>query len=113
MMKIVLLSVRISHPVVLSITDLKVAYGSETVKLRKNATMTVVTEDDVKTLEITDKKGRIADADITSATENGKTTWKVSIMMTVAGNQTYTVTGYGIDGTAGASANATINVTCK
>ena len=138
---------------ILSITDLKVAYGTQpgvvalsvdsntlpkaggamdageedvpnydilsasfykaTCKLRKNATMTVVTTDDVKSLVVTDKKGREVKADITSTTENGQTTWKLSIKMTVAGKQSYTVTGYSAGGTAGAPASATINVTRK
>lgn len=138
---------------ILSITDLKVAYGTQpgvvalsvdsntlpkaggamgageedvpnydilsasfdkaTCKLRKNATMTVVTTDDVKSLVVTDKKGREVKAGITSTTENGQTTWKLSIKMTVAGKQSYTVTGYSAGGTAGAPASATINVTRK
>lgn len=92
---------------------LSASFDTATCKLRKNATMTVVTNDVVKSLKITDKKNREVNADITSATENGKTTWKVSIKMTVAGNQTYTVTGYSPSGTAGAPASATINVTRK
>ena len=75
--------------------------------------MTVVTTDDVKSLQVTDYKNRKVSADITSATENGQKTWKVSIKMTNAGNRTYTVTGYGASGEAGASASATINVTRK
>ena len=92
---------------------LSASFDTATCKLRKNATMTVVTNDVVKSLKVTDKKNREVNADITSTTENGKTTWKVSIKMTVAGNQTYTVTGYSLSGTAGAPASATINVTRK
>lgn len=92
---------------------LSASFDTATCKLRKNATMTVVTNDVVKSLKVTDKKDREVNADITSTTENGKTTWKVSIKMTVAGNQTYTVTGYSLSGTAGAPASATINVTRK
>ena len=92
---------------------LSASFDTATCKLRKNATMTVVTNDVVKSLKVTDKKDREVNADITSTTENGKTTWKVSIKMTVAGNQTYTVTGYSLNGTAGAPASATINVTRK
>lgn len=92
---------------------LSAAFDTETCKLRKNATMTVLTTDDVKSLEVTNKKGKKVSADITSTTENGQTTWKVSIQMTNAGKQTYTVTGYSQSGTAGAPASATINVTRK
>ena len=92
---------------------LSASFDTATCKLRKNATMTVVTNDVVKSLKVTDKKNREVNADITSTTENGKTTWKVSIKITVAGNQTYTVTGYSPSGTAGAPASATINVTRK
>lgn len=89
------------------------SFDTETCKLRKYATMTVVTSDDVKSLEVTDKKGKQVKANITSTTEGGQTTWTVSIQMTVAGQQTYTVTGYSAGGTAGAPASATINVTRK
>lgn len=92
---------------------LSASFDTETCKLRQNATMTVVTTDDVKSLKVTDKKGKEVSADVTSATENGQTTWKVSIKMTNAGKQTYTVTGYSLNGTAGAPASATINVTRK
>ena len=92
---------------------LSASFDTATCKLRKNATMTVVTTDDVKSLVVTDKKGKKVKADITSTTENGQTTWKLSIKMTVAGKQTYTVTGYSAGGTAGAPASATINVTRK
>lgn len=138
---------------ILSITDLKVAYGTQpgvvalsvdsntlpkaggamdaweedvpnydilsasfdkaTCKLRKKATMTVVTTDDVRSLQVTDKKGKQVKANITSTTENGQTTWTVSIQMTVGGKQTYTVTGYGANSTPGTPASATINVTRK
>lgn len=92
---------------------LSASFDTETCKLRRNATMTVVTTDDVKSLKVTNKKGKEVSADVTSATENGQTTWKVSIKMTNAGKQTYTVTGYSLNGTAGAPASATINVTRK
>lgn len=92
---------------------LSASFDTETCKLRNNATMTVVTTEDVKSLQVTDYKNRKVSADITSETENGQKTWKVSIKMTNAGNRTYTVTGYGASGEAGASASATINVTRK
>lgn len=92
---------------------LSASFDTATCKLRNNATMTVVTTDDVKSLQVTDYKNRKVSADITSATENGQKTWKVSIKMTLAGKQTYTVTGYSLNGTAGAPASATINVTRK
>ena len=82
-------------------------------KLGKNATMTVITTDAVETLKVTDYKGKDVSADITSSSANGQTTWKVSLKMTLMGNRTYTVTGYGADGTAGASADAEIKVTLR
>lgn len=139
---------------ILSITDIKVAYGEETgitsfsvtpdvvnaaakafgagaieeeanydiqsasfnmdsCKLGKNATMTVVTTDDVDTLKVTDYKGRDVAADISSSSENGQKIWEISLKMTIMGDRTYTVTGYGADGTAGASADAEIKVTLR
>lgn len=92
---------------------LSASFDTATCKLRKKATMTVVTTDDVRSLQVTNKKGKQVKADITSTTENGLTTWTVSIQMTVGGKQTYTVTGYAANGTSGASTNATINVTRK
>ena len=92
---------------------LNASFDTATCKLRKKATMTVVTTDDVRSLQVTHKKGKQVKADITSTTENGLTTWTVSIQMTMGGKQTYTVTGYAANGTSGASANATINVTRK
>lgn len=92
---------------------LSAEFDTDTCKLRKYATMTVVTTDDVKTLEVTDKKGKKIKVDITSVNENGQTIWTVSLQMTNAGKQTYTVTGFSLNGTAGASASATINVTRK
>ena len=88
-------------------------FDTDSCKLRQDATMTVVTTDNVETLKITDYKGRDVSADITSSSENGQTTWKVSFKMKYSGNQTYTVTGYGADGTAGASADAEIKVTLR
>lgn len=92
---------------------LSAAFDTATCKLRKEASMTVVTTDDVKVLKVTDKKGKKINADITSVIADGQITWKVSVKMTNAGNQAYTVTGYGLDGTAGDSANAAIRVTRK
>ena len=92
---------------------LSASFDTATCKLRKKATMTVVTTDDVRSLQVTDKKGKQVKANITSTTENGQTTWTVSIQMTVGGKQTYTVTGYSANGTAGTPASATINVTRK
>lgn len=92
---------------------LSASFDTATCKLRKKATMTVVTTDDVRSLQVTDKKGKRVKANITSTTENGQTTWKVSIQMTVGGKQTYTVTGYSANGTPGTPDSATINVTRK
>lgn len=92
---------------------LSASFDTATCKIRKYATMTVVTTDDVEALKVTDYKNRNVSADITSTKENGQITWKVSIKMTNAGNRTYTVTGYGTDGTAGAPSDATIDVTRK
>ena len=89
------------------------SFDAASCKLGKNATMTVITTDAVETLKVTDYKGKDVSADITSSSENGQTTWKVSLKMTLMGNRTYTVTGYGADGTAGASADAEIKVTLR
>ena len=92
---------------------LSASFDSETCKLRKYATMTVITTADVVELKVVDYKNREVSADITSTTENNRTTWKLSIQMTNAGTRSYTVTGYGADTTAGASASAEITVTRK
>lgn len=92
---------------------LSASFDTASCKLRQNATMTVVTTDEVETLKVTDYKEREISTDITSSSENGQTTWKVTFKMTNTGNRTYTVTGYGADGTAGASADAEIKVTLR
>lgn len=142
---------------ILSITDIKVAYGDDTAaavnycvtagavqyandvmnagasdaepnydilsaqfepatcKLRKTATLKVETTTDVKSLVVTDNKGRKVNATISSETDDaGNTVWTAAFKATVMGKRTYTVTGYSESngsGTAGAPASAVIRVT--
>lgn len=89
------------------------AFNSDTCKIRGYATMTVQTTDDVSSLVITDKNGKTVNADITQVSSDSGITWTVSIRMTVMGNRTYTVTGYGADNVSGAPASDTIRVTLR
>lgn len=140
---------------ILSITDLKVAYGTDTgsvqilsdpmvvertietvddaatagddltiysaeftpatVKRNKTATLTVETSTAVESLTVQNSSG--SKMNITSeavmSEDKTKKIWTVTFKATATGNQTYTVTPYGADETAGTSATATIKVTVR
>lgn len=86
----------------------------DSIKRNKTATMMVTTSEAVESLTVRNVAGREVNADVTAGTvENGTKTWTVTFKVTSVGNQTFTVTGYGVDGTAGASAEASIKVTVR
>ena len=87
-------------------------FTSGTCKLFETATMTVVTSTDVKELKMTGLFGMNTNPIVKSIVENedGQLVWTIQMRMYILGNKTYTVTGYGEDGTAGASATAGIRV---
>ena len=87
-------------------------FTSNKCKLFGTATMTVVTSTDVKELKMTGLFGMNANPTIKSIEENeeGQLVWTIQMRMYILGNKTYTVTGYGEDGTSGASATASIRV---
>lgn len=87
-------------------------FTSDTCKLFETATMTVVTSSDVEKLVLTGIFGWNANPTILSTEENadGQIVWTIQMRMYILGNKNYTVTGYGADGTAGASATASIRV---
>ena len=138
---------------ILSITDLKIAYGNGTstakifadeivldktiesvdnsseeetmnydvlsaeftktsIKRRSTATLIVTTPESVETLEVKNKAGRIEKVEVVSVeTADGVKTWTVQYKITSTGTQSYTVTGYGADGSSGTSVTTTIKVT--
>lgn len=140
---------------VLSITDLKIAYGTDTgsvqvlsdpemvsefaeildedtaavdeltiesaafttasIKRNKTATLEVTTSAAVASLKVFNSAGREMSIAYDEPTTNadGTKSWTVTFKVTSVGNQTFTVTPYGADETAGASATATIKVTVR
>lgn len=86
----------------------------DSIKRNKTATMMVTTSEAVESLQVQNVAGRAVDADITvEDTGNGTKTWTVAFKVTSVGNLTFTVTGYGADGTAGTPAEAGIKVTVR
>lgn len=86
----------------------------DSIKRNKTATMMVTTSEAVESLQVQNVAGRAVDADITvEDTGNGTKTWTVAFKVTSVGNLTFTVTGYGADGTAGTPAEADIKVTVR
>lgn len=87
-------------------------FTTETSRLFRTATMTVVTTAEVETLKITNSWGINAASSMSNEiNENGEKVWTVKMVMLLLGNRTYTVTGYSSDGVAGTSQDATIQVT--
>lgn len=86
----------------------------DSIKRNKTATMMVTTSEAVESLQVQNVAGRAVNADITAEDAgDGTKTWTVTFKVTSVGNQKFTVTGYGADGTAGASAEAGIKVTVR
>lgn len=79
-------------------------FASKYTSVLKNAKMTVVTTEDVETLKVVNKFGREEFVSMTyHYNEEGMKVWTVEFAPFMLGKQTYTVTGYGADGTAGTS----------
>lgn len=134
---------------ILSLTDLKVAYGNTTgsisitsdtdlvkrtaapaqqeetqcdvlsaeftansVKRNQKATMQIVTEPDVESLEVLNQSNAAVKLTIdgTEVDADGNKVWTVRFTVTSTGNQSYTVTGYDAEGNSGASASDSIQV---
>lgn len=134
---------------ILSLTDLKVAYGNtagsisitsdtdlvkrtavsvqqeetkcdvlsaeftaDSVKRNKKATMQIVTESDVESLEVLNQSNAAVKLTIdgTEVDADGNKVWTVRFTVTSTGNQSYTVTGYDAEGNSGASASDSIQV---
>lgn len=93
---------------------LSAEFTSESIKRNKTAVMNVTTSDAVETLQVQNVAGRIVEAQTTAENNgDGTKTWTVTFKVTSVGNQKFTVTGYGADGTAGASVTACIKVTVR
>lgn len=93
---------------------LSAAFTAESIKRNKTATMTVTTSEAVESLQVQNVAGREVAADIVSeAAGDGTKIWTVTFKVTSVGNQKFTVTGYGADGTAGTPAEAGIKVTVR
>lgn len=92
--------------------DIKSAeFTSSSCNLFKKATMIVVTTTDVEELKVTNKYGTKMSTEVTSTVnEEGMKVWTVKFRPLLLGTQSFTVTGYGADGTEGASATASIKV---
>lgn len=95
--------------------DVKSAtFTSDTCAFGKTAVLQVITTEDVEQLTVINKFGRDVQPEMLSEiSENGEKIWTISIKMTGIGNQSYTVTGYGVDGTEGMPATAEIKVTLR
>lgn len=86
-------------------------FTSSSCSLLKKATMTVITTTDVEELKVTNKYGTKMSTEVTSTiNEEGMKVWTVKFRPLLLGTQSFTVTGYGADGTEGASATASIKV---
>lgn len=86
----------------------------DSIKRNKTATMMVTTSEAVESLQVQNVAGRAVNADITAEDAgDGTKTWTVTFKVTSVGNQKFTVTGYGADGTAGTPAEAGIKVTVR
>ena len=89
-------------------------FTSETIKRNKQATLIVKTSDAVESLKVQNSAGRAVNSTIVAEnSDDGTKVWTVTFKATSLGTQTFTVTGYGKDGTAGASATASIKVTAR
>lgn len=134
---------------ILSLTDLKVAYGNtagsisitsdtnlvkrtaapvqqeeakcdvlsaeftaDSVKRNQKATMQIVTEPDVESLEVLNQSNVAVKLTIdgTEVDAEGNKVWTVRFTVTSTGNQSYTVTGCDAEGNSGASASDSIQV---
>lgn len=87
------------------------AFTSDSCRLFMETEMTVVTTRDVTELEI--KSWFVKDKKVSSSyedKEDGSRIWTVKVKPIFCGNITYTVIGYGEDGSAGAPATAAIRV---
>lgn len=78
--------------------------SATTYKITKKIQMTVVTTTDVEKLIVRNKYGLNLYAQTSySINEEGLKVWKVTFRSLLVGNQSFKVTGYGEDGTSGAS----------
>lgn len=88
------------------------AFTTETCGILRTAELEVVTTKDVESLGLVNQYGWKMHPEVSYVDrEDGTRLWTVKLRMTLLGKQTYTVTGYGTDGTAGTSADAEIQVT--
>lgn len=88
------------------------AFTAETCGILRTAELEVVTTKDVESLGLVNQYGWKVHPEVSYVDrEDGTRLWTVKLRMTLLGKQTYTVTGYGTDGTAGTSADAEIQVT--
>ena len=87
------------------------SFTTTSVKKNKNATLTIVTSDDVESIEVRNSAGKKEKVTVKSVVEaDGQKTWTVTFKINTTGNKTFTITGFGEDGTSGASATASIKV---
>ena len=87
------------------------SFTTTSVKKNKNATLTIVTSDDVETIEVRNSAGKKEKVTVKSVVEaDGQKTWTVTFKINTTGNKTFTITGFGEDGTSGASVTASIKV---
>ena len=89
----------------------KAFVAAETCSVLSRQTLTVVTSQDVRRIEIWDHLGNVLDVSATyTDDENGERVWSAVILMMLIGNCSYHVTAYGPNGAAGTPANVTITV---
>lgn len=86
-------------------------FTSSSCGLFNKATMTVVTTTDVEELKVTNKNGKELKIETSFiVNEEGMKVWTVKFRPLLWGTSSFTVTGYGSDGTEGASASDSIKV---
>lgn len=91
---------------------LSALFTEESIKRRETATLVITTTLIVESIGIVNKAGReqsftLVGVDIIDKVKQ----WTVQFSITAAGTQSFTVSGYGVDGNSGVTATASIKVT--
>ena len=89
-------------------------FAEESIKKGKTATLVITTPEAVESITVTNSFGRTENITVVS-TElvDGVKVWTVTLKIAAVGTKTFSATGYSADGLAGASADATIQVTIR
>ncbi|MGN0357763.1 MAG: glycoside hydrolase family 88 protein [Blautia sp.] len=93
---------------------LSAAFENNSYRLQRDAILIVTSSADVEKLDVINNGStvKITKTEVTTNSE-GQKVWNLTLRTTRTGKQTYTVVGYGEDGTSGASVDAVVIVTRK